>query len=377
MLALLLTLVSVQAHPILQNPVWIESSPDHLTIKLDVSVRELIVVQGLAQGSDGSVDLDEAAGTAEKHSGYLLDHFHCKADDRLLAGTVIQIKPPKEIISAPDGPDNAHFRYTINYPLSEPPGVLSFSQNMCVEFPSAPGVPWDLSYAYRYGREGETPVKFGVLLRDREISFSSGFARSYPIISPPASPADETNSGPATWRTEAIRDIKIPRPGVWFVLWLLFVTTVTLGGFLRLLWYQLAAALWFGSYLAAPQITGVLPLWLLALLVGATAILAAADNIHANAASTAACHRRVILLLSGALFCGASLGQVQPGLMDSTRGWMALLLLSALALAATLTGLRRLSGPAESARCRFCVQLSSLACCGGAIFAMLRLLEVA
>ena len=196
MFILLLTLVSAQAHPILQNPVWIESSPDHLTVKLDVSVREIIVVQGLAQASDGSVDMTEATGSAEKHRGYLLDHFHCKADDRLLTGTVVQIKPPKEIISAPDGPDNAHFRYTINYPLSGPPAVLTFSQNMCVEFPSAPGVPWDLSYAYRYGREGETPVKFGAMLRDREISFSSGFARADAKAGPQSDLASETQTAP-------------------------------------------------------------------------------------------------------------------------------------------------------------------------------------
>lgn len=376
MFILLLTLAGVQAHPILQNPVWIESSPERLTLKLDVSVRELVVVQGLPVASDGGVDIEEAAGSAEKHSGYLLDHFHCKADGKLLTGAVVHIRPPREIISEPEGPDNAHFRYTINYPLSEPPAVLAFSQNMCVEFPSAPGVPWDLSYAYRYGREGETPVKFGALLRDREISFSSGFARADSKDGLQPGQGSESQTAPVWWRAETIAAIKEAQTGVWFALWLVFVASVTLGGTLRLLWYQLAAALWFGSYLTAPQITSMVPLWLLALLTGGTAIIAAADNIHANQASDATRTRRIILLIVGALTCGASLGQVQPGLTDSTRGWMALLLLSAGSLAAILTGLRVLSGPADSARRRIWVQLASLACCGGAIFAMLRLLEV-
>ena len=364
---LLLTLAGAQAHPILQNPVWIESSPESLTLNLDVSVRELIVVQGLTQASDGSVDAEEAAGRAEKHRDYLLDHFQCKADGKLLAGNVVRIKPPKEIMAAPEGPDNAHFRYTITYPLSAPPAAFTFSQNMCVEFPSAPGVPWDLSYAYRYGREGETPVKFGALVRDREISFSSGFVPTPPAEAPPAA---ALTAGPE-YTAVAITDLKVARPAVWLTLWLLFVSALALGRPAGLLWYQLAAALWFGSYLAAPHISGILPLWLLALPAGAVTILAAVDNIHARAAGGPAC-RRIVLLLTGAVLCGAALGHHQPGLMATTRGWMALLLLCAAAAAAVMHGLRILAGAGR----QLCVQLTSLACCGGAIFAMLRLLEV-
>ncbi len=219
-------------------------------------------------------------------------------------------------------------------------------------------------------------MKFGALLRDREISFSSGFARADPKGGLQSGQGGESQAAPVLWRAETIAAIKEVQPGVWFTLWLVFVAAVTLGATMRPLWYQLAAALWFGSYLVAPQIASMAPLWLRGLLSGATAILAAADIIHAHPASEAARHRRVILLLAGALFFGASLGQVQPGQMDSTRGWVALLLLSALALSAILTGLRVLSGPADSASRRICVQLAALACCGGGIFAMLRLLEV-
>ena len=154
-------------------------------------------------------------------------------------------------------------------------------------------------------------------------------------------------------------------------LWLLFVSAMALGTQVRLWWYQLAAALWFGSYLAAPHLTGHLPLWLLALLTGAVTILAAVDNIHASTASGPARHR-IILLLTGAVLCGSALGLHQPGLMASTRGWMALLLVCAVAAAAIMSGLRVV---ARSGR-RPCTQLASLACCGGAIFSMLRLLEV-
>ena len=101
-----------------------------------------------------------AAEMAERHRGYVLDHFHIKADGKLLKGTITNVAPPKRIGTGLEGPDRAHFTYTISYPLPKPPAIFEFSQDMCREFPSSPGVPWDLSYATRYGPP-ENPVMSG------------------------------------------------------------------------------------------------------------------------------------------------------------------------------------------------------------------------
>ena len=172
----LLTLTGLRAHPILVNQAWIESSPDHITVRLYVSVRELIVVQGLPVTPDGKVDRVQAEDLAPQHAAYVLDHWHVRADGRPVTGTVTSIIPPKDIPHAPEGPDQAHFEFTMEYPLSHPPRTVTFDHTMCIEFPSAPGVPWDLSYACRYGPHGGPPRKFLNLPREQELTFDTGFA---------------------------------------------------------------------------------------------------------------------------------------------------------------------------------------------------------
>lgn len=368
---LLLTVAGVRAHPILQNPVWIETSPGGLTVKMDVSVRELIVVQTDRSGPAATLSLEEAGDLAPKHSGYLLDHFHVKADGKLLTGSVAGIKPPKVIGEGLEGPDNSHFRYTIEYPLAAPPAVFTFSHNMCKEFPSAPGIPWDLSYAYRYGRKGETPVKFGALPLDREVSFSSGFVSSAGTDSgaaPVEAPVEEWNPG-------AITVIAKPMPELWFALWMVFVVAMALGGTLQTLWFKIAGVLWLGSYLTAHIILEYLPLWLVALLAGVVTVLTTVDTIYQHFASNAT-HRRIVLLLAGGAFFGIGLSHEQPGMMQGARMWMGLILICAAAAAGSAWGLKT-AAARSSPRCRqLFVQLTSLVCCVAAVWLMLQLLEV-
>ena len=165
------------AHPILQNPMWIEVGPDLIKVKLYVSLRELSVVQGLPIAADGAVDGDLAAETAPRHSAYVLDHLSFRADGQPLTGKVSAIAPPKLIGKGVEGPDRAHFIYRLEYPLAQPPAQVSLSHTMVQEFPSAPGVPWDLSYTYRFGPPDATPLEFGSITRGVEVSYKTGFAQ--------------------------------------------------------------------------------------------------------------------------------------------------------------------------------------------------------
>ncbi|RYD31977.1 MAG: hypothetical protein EOP86_16710 [Verrucomicrobiaceae bacterium] len=94
---LLLAAGTARAHPMLQNPLWIEITPQHLTIKLQVSVRELCVVQGVPITLDGTVDEAQAEDAAPRHSPYLLDHLDLRADGNSLTGKVLGIDPPPVI----------------------------------------------------------------------------------------------------------------------------------------------------------------------------------------------------------------------------------------------------------------------------------------
>ena len=166
------------AHPILQNPMWVEVAPDVLKVKIYVSVRELNVVQGLPIAGDGAVDTALAVETAPRHSAYVLDHLSLRADGVSLSGTLTGIEPPKEVGKGMEGPDRAHFVYRLEYPLARPPAQIALSHTMVQEFPSAPGVPWDLSYTYRFGPPGATPVEFGSITRGVEVTYHTGFAQA-------------------------------------------------------------------------------------------------------------------------------------------------------------------------------------------------------
>lgn len=184
----LLAATVAEAHPILQNPMWVEVAPDALKVKIFVSVRELNVVQGLPIAADGSVDAALAAETAPRHSGYVLDHLDFRADGVALSGRVTGIEPPKETGKGPEGPDRAHFVFRLEYLLTPPPAGITLSHTMVKEFPSAPGVPWDLSYTYRFGPPGATPVEFGSITRGVEVFYQTGFAQpagTVPVAVPP------------------------------------------------------------------------------------------------------------------------------------------------------------------------------------------------
>lgn len=165
-----------EAHPILQNPLWITVKPDLMQLKLYVSLRELNVVQGLPIALDGAVDLELAKETAPRHDGYVLDHLNFRADGVPLQGKVTARTAPGEVGKGMEGPDRAHYIYWIDYPLATPPARIAFSHTMVKEFPSAPGVEWDLSYAYRFGQPDVTPKDFGAISRGMEIVFETGFA---------------------------------------------------------------------------------------------------------------------------------------------------------------------------------------------------------
>ncbi|HEX2751341.1 MAG TPA: hypothetical protein VHM91_25250 [Verrucomicrobiales bacterium] len=343
--------VTAKAHPILQNPLWIDPSPKAVTLYLDVSVRELIVVQGCPVSKDGEFDLLMAGDFAAKHEGYLLDHIHVKADGQTIKGTVREVLPPepsKDHKPGLEAPDVTRFRFVIDYPLGEtPPAVLSFSHNMCVEFPSSPGIAWDLSYLYRYGTvPGGTPRAFGPLRGDEELNFR--FAGAL---------------------------IEEAMPIRWAVLWLLFVAAMALGSPLRLFWYQTAAIVWMGVYLGTASYTGYIPLWLMALPGGAATILAAVDNIHSHDTDIQP-RRRVALLLTGTAFFAMGLAYERMILNNGERMWPVVMFLSANAAAALIRGLKGLAAKSRPSVNRLCLQLSSLAVCALSIWLLLILLKI-
>lgn len=344
----LLMLTGAGAHPILENPAWIESSPDHITVRLRVSVRELIVVQGLPVTADGRVDPVQAEDIAPKHSGYVLDHWHVRADGQPVTGTITAITPPAQIGQGQEGPDQAHFEYTIEYPLRRPPRTITFEQNMCVEFPSAPGVPWDLSYACRYGPHGETPRKFISMKRDQPLTFTTGFVL-----------------------------IREPMTATLLGLWIVFLAASVLGKTFTLpspITYTGPIILFASGVLAAAFLPVFAPPWLLYLLAGATTILTAADTIHG--ATSGPRRYRLAILYAGMFFFGAIFALQYRDLPTLDRVWHLAPLPAAVVAIAIGAGILALTRGASGRGVVLIIQMAALICCLDAAWLMLKLLEV-
>jgi hypothetical protein len=353
-LLLLGNLASALGHPILQNPMWIEFTEAGLEVRVDMSVRELIVVQGLPQDSDGSVDYDLALDLAPKHMPYLLDHLSFRADGEPLKGTIESIDPPKVIGKGLEGPDRAHFNVHVRYPFAGRPRTVAVSHRMCEEFPSAPGVPWDFSYAYRFGPKGAVP-QLGALYRGKEVVFSTGFG---PVI------------GEASGAVERI-DVNPRRGSDWMLLTVLWAFLAGLGsGVLPVRLYQWAALAWLASFLGMTLSGSVLAHPLPAFLCGAAAALLAMDLLYAGGAGPS---RRGILVVCGAAAFGAALAGIAPG--EGGKPWLATLLGCALLAAGTGIFLQRKLRD-DRPGLRAFRQVLALAAAGEALWIMLHLAGV-
>ena len=349
--------IGAQGHPILQNPMWIEFTPEGLEVRVDVSVRELIVVQGLPQDVDGMVDEGLAAELAPKHMPYLLDHLTFRADGLPLTGSVVRIEPPKKIGKGLEGPDRAHFNVYLVYPFGgKPPRTIGVSHRMCVEFPSAPGVPWDFSYAWRFGPKG-APPQLGALYRDREVVFATG-------LGPVAAAAGEAAGQRLDLTPERTRRRWAMLAGVWSLL-------AGLGsGGLSGKWRRGAAMVWLVAFLGMNLSGMALPGVLAAFAAGAATVLLAMDQIHEGRTLV----RRGVLLVAGAAVFGLALAGAVP--VQGGRAWLAGVLVSCLASATGAWQLSRLLSRREGGGVRAMRQVLALAAAAGAVVLMLQLAGV-
>jgi hypothetical protein len=301
-LFLLLTAAGLRAHPILQNPIWIEPAPDRLILHLHVSVRELIVIQGLSVDTQGRTDPQAAADMAERHTGYVLDHFTVQADGRpLTGGKVLHIAPPDEHITGEEGPDNTRFVFRIEYPLPAGlPREFTFSQSMCKEYPTAPGVPWDFSYAARYGSAPGGEVKlFFPMIMEREYRIDTG-----------AAAITEGSTAPTL--------VERPRQNWWLALWVLYAVLLVCGTEpVRLLAAQAAMAAWIVGFVGASLSTVNVPAGICATLCGAAVLLVAMDNAHGPTTG----RRRFLFSTAGAFVFGWALYAQQPPWISAPRTW--------------------------------------------------------
>lgn len=181
--------LAADAHPLLQNKLWVLLEPESVKVAVDVSVKELSVAQLLQPEADGSFDPEMLASAAEYHEDYVLRHLHVLAGTQELSGKVTKVTPP------PYGSDaeSTFYQYELEYPLNgAKPEQVALRHEMLQEFPYGPGQAWDVSYAVRWKQADAAELQTALLRMGQIAELPTGWAA-------PDGPAPKVQI--SVWRT--------------------------------------------------------------------------------------------------------------------------------------------------------------------------------
>ena len=144
------------AHPVAQGAMEITVAEQALTVRVSVTLEEVLVAS--AYGPENARDLSPTEA-ARRHGPYLLGHLHVKADGVRIQGRLVSPEPLTERLN--------HFAYQFEFPLPKALSVLALEQNVLNEFDFAPGNRWEASYVVRIV-EADGNSREGLLLTSRE-----------------------------------------------------------------------------------------------------------------------------------------------------------------------------------------------------------------
>lgn len=140
---------TVQAHPLLQDTMWVEFEPSCIRVAVNVSLREICAAQNITINPGSNVEKTVPGGAAERQSDYVLKHLTFSIGTNILAGTFIKLTLPPAVAE----PEKTFYQYELVYPLTgPPPAEVTILNDMLKEHPYAPGTAWDVSYVIRAKR---------------------------------------------------------------------------------------------------------------------------------------------------------------------------------------------------------------------------------
>ena len=123
---------------------WLQFEPGLMRVAVNVSAREIQIVQGKPSESIVGKFTNEQIQT---HAQYVLEHIMIKASGNKLDGLLRLIQEPPTI----QYPDNTFYQFQYEYrlPLVNPTEVV-LSQSMLQECQYSAGLAWSVSYIVRY-----------------------------------------------------------------------------------------------------------------------------------------------------------------------------------------------------------------------------------
>jgi hypothetical protein len=163
LLALFAAVRPPEAHPLIQEPMWILSEPGHIRVAVNVSAREIGVAQGLEAREDGAIPMPRGWRMRpiekENMSGGICESW------RMAANSPARLRRSRPLPSFASD-EKTLYQYELDYPVSGPePSKITISQEMLREFPYAAGMAWDVSYVVRLKRAGSDEITTGLLSR--------------------------------------------------------------------------------------------------------------------------------------------------------------------------------------------------------------------
>lgn len=176
-----------EAHPSLQNAMWLVFGPDRIQAAVNVSIREIAVAQALKPDAQGNFPDQEVSAATERHAAYLLSHLSLTSGGEPLTGKVTRITPP--VLYGPE-PDQTFYQYELEYSLpaaTPPPSAVTIRHSMLAEWPYGPGQAWDVTYAVRMKRHDHDEVRTALLRAGEPLELPTGFPRA-PEAKSPAEP---------------------------------------------------------------------------------------------------------------------------------------------------------------------------------------------
>jgi hydrogenase/urease accessory protein HupE len=153
---------ALRAHPIAQGAIDVALSHDKITLETRVSSEEIFVANTFGGSPASSLDV-----AFERHADYLLQHLRLFADERQLAGRLVNFTPPRA------GSSSARAVYVLDFSLATPARALRLDENVLNEFEFAPGNRWEATYVVRVKDGAQLLLDNALLTSKAPLNFSS------------------------------------------------------------------------------------------------------------------------------------------------------------------------------------------------------------
>lgn len=200
-LALLLFAQPVQAHPFLHNSWWVLMDPQKIHMRVTVTLREVAVVQGLPL-TPGRVDIDALVDALAKHGDYVTETMQVSLantplESRVLDYQLVSGNIAAEPLDSPQYLDMTHAAFDLeaDLPSNPPSGPWRFVQKTLEGHEYAPGVPWDVTYAFTLRDEDRRDRARGFIRADLPFEYTP------PTAVPPSKPPQVLGGSPRSSTT--------------------------------------------------------------------------------------------------------------------------------------------------------------------------------